>query len=189
MKIFQKTIATLLTICMMFTVLPQSVYESLSLEVSAAEVVGTSGYINSNGIVGKDGGYMGEMPYYVISLMDTPKNYNDLTNRGEEAVVAEYRDELIKIDDYATQSLYFVPYNGTYTGIDESTYPLNEGLDYAHKGSSEHPLQYVGVGYYTEGRIYNDLSMSYNNVPIRKDSGQSRNYFYENVMAAYDKFL
>ena len=187
MKIFQKTIATLLTICMMFTVLPQSVYENLSLDVFAADVVGTSGYINSNGIVGKDGGYMGEMPYYVISLMDTPKNYNDLTNRGEEAVVAEYRDEWIKIDDYATQSLFFVPYDGTYNGKDESVHPLNEALAYAHKGDAGNPLQYIGVGYYTaDGRIYNDLNMSYNNVPIRKDSGQSRNYFYENVMAAYD---
>lgn len=187
MKIFQKTIATLLTICMMFTVLPQSVYENLSLDVFAADVVGTSGYINSNGIVGKDGGYMGEMPYYVISLMDTPKNYNDLTNRGEEAVVAEYRDEWIKIDDYAIQSLFFVPYDGTYNGKDESVHPLNEALAYAHKGDASHPLQYIGVGYYTaDGRIYNDLNLSYNNVPIRKDSGQSRNYFYENVMAAYD---
>ena len=190
MKIFQKTIATLLAICMMFTVLPQSVYENLSLDVFAADVVGTSGYINSNGIVGKDGGYMGEMPYYVISLMDTPKNYNDLTNRGEEAVVAEYRDEWIKIDDYATQSLYFVPYDGTYTGKDGSTYPLNEGLAYAHKGSSENPLQYIGVGYYSEGRIYNDLNMTYNNVPIRKSSSQSTNYFYNYIMGAggaYDR--
>ena len=179
MKIFQKTIATLLTICMMFTVLPQSVYENLSLNVFAdGNVVGTSGYINSNGKVGKDGGYMGEMPYYVISLMDTPKNYNDLTTRGEEAIVAEYRDEWIKIDDYATQSLFFVPYNGTYNGIDASVYPLNEGLAYAHKGEEGNPLQYIGVGRYEAKQIYNDLDMSYNNVPIVKSNSKKEVYDY-----------
>ena len=188
MKIFQKTIATLLTICMMFTVLPQSVYENLSLNVFAdGNVVGTSGYINSNGKVGKDGGYMGEMPYYVISLMDTPKNYNDLTTRSEEAIVAEYRDEWIKIDDYATQSLFFVPYNGTYNGIDASVYPLNEGLAYAHKGEEGNPLQYIGVGRYEAKQIYNDLDMSYNNVPIVKSNSKKDNVFYNEVMKAYNE--
>ena len=188
MKIFQKTIATLLTICMMFTVLPQSVYENLSLNVFAdGNVVGTSGYINSNGKVGKDGGYMGEMPYYVISLMDTPKNYNDLTTRSEEAIVAEYRDEWIKIDDYATQSLFFVPYNGTYNGIDASVYPLNEGLAYAHKGEAGNPLQYIGVGRYESKQIYNDLDMSYNNVPIVKSNLKEDNDFYTEVMKAYNE--